>query len=136
MHRLWTHPDAFTELEQAFDALYEQHYGRVDDETPLELVTLRVKALRATDKPTVQVPTPTLDALKTTRRMYVPASGTFEEVPVYDRAYLHSGATVVGPAIIEERESTTIIDQGDQLVVDAFGCLVITLDYPHAGEQK
>jgi len=132
----WTDPDIFLNLEKAFDELYEQHYGRVDDQTPLELVTLRVKALRATDKPAVRVPSKTTDPKKGTRRMYVSVLGAYEEVPVYNRARLHSGARVQGPAIIEERESTTVIDQGDQLVVDPFGCLIISLSYPDAGESK
>ena len=34
------------------------------------------------------------------------------EVPVYDRYRLGPGAAFVGPAIVEERESTTVIGAG------------------------
>lgn len=37
------------------------------------------------------------------------------------------GQRIAGPAIIEERESTTVIGRLDQVSVDAIGCLVITL---------
>ena len=33
----------------------------------------------------------------------------FEDTPVYDRYALAAGATLQGPAIIEEREATTIV---------------------------
>ena len=39
----------------------------------------------------------------------------------------YKGSSVNGPAILEERESTTVIDRGDQLKVDRVGCLVVTL---------
>jgi N-methylhydantoinase A/oxoprolinase/acetone carboxylase beta subunit len=124
----WTDAGALDRLEKAFDEQYALHYGRVDDETPLEIVTLRVKASRATEKPSVNVlDTPAQDALKGRRRAYVAALGSYEEVPVYDRSRLAAGTRVDGPAIIEERESTTVIDRDDVLTVDRFGCLVVTL---------
>lgn len=132
----WTDASRIDDLERSFDALYEQHYGRVDDQTPLELVTLRVKAMKATDKPTVKVPPQTVSPLKGSRRMYVPACQIYKEVPVYDRTRLYSGVHVQGPAIIEERESTTIIDKDDILSVDKYGCLIITLNYPTPGERQ
>ena len=66
------------------------------------------------------------DALKATRDAYFPETGIVA-APVYDRYRLAIGASVSGPAIIEERESTTVIDRGDTLTVDEFGCLVVTL---------
>ncbi len=124
----WTDAGALARVERAFDEQYELHYGRIDDQTPLEVVTLRVKALRESSKPTIHAggrggaPKP-----KGTRPMYVAALGQFRPVPVYDRNKLSQGARVDGPAIVEERESTTILDGGDSLTVDPFGCLVISL---------
>lgn len=65
-------------------------------------------------------------AFKDDRAAYVPGSG-FAAVPVYDRYRLVTGDTIAGPAIIEERESTTVIWPGDTLTVDAFGNLRITI---------
>ena len=39
--------------------------------------------------------------------------------PVYDRYALRPGARIAGPAIIEEREATTVIPPGDSVTVDA-----------------
>jgi N-methylhydantoinase A len=38
---------------------------------------------------------------------------------VYDRYALTPGASVTGPALIEERESTCVIGSGDKVTVDA-----------------
>jgi N-methylhydantoinase A/oxoprolinase/acetone carboxylase beta subunit len=40
-------------------------------------------------------------------------------VPVYDRYVLAPGAAVEGPAVVEERESTTIVGPGGRIEVDA-----------------
>ncbi len=47
--------------------------------------------------------------------------GGFVDTPVYDRYALAPGAHIAGPAIIEEREATTIIAAGDRVTVDASG---------------
>jgi N-methylhydantoinase A len=129
----WTDTGARERLEAAFNHQYEQHYGRVDDDTPLEVVTVRVKAALDNTKPFVHIEGGTLESsLKGRRAMFVPALQAVREVQVYDRMRLQPGARIVGPAIIEERESTTIIDQGDTLTVDNLGCLVIDLATPAA----
>ena len=42
----------------------------------------------------------------------------FVDTPVYDRYALRPGDRIEGPAIVEERESTTIVPPGDRLSVD------------------
>ena len=48
------------------------------------------------------------------------------ECPVYDRYALAAGTRLRGPAIVEERESTTVVPPGTQLVVDDDLNLVLT----------
>jgi N-methylhydantoinase A len=47
---------------------------------------------------------------------------------VYDRYRLKPAAALRGPAVVEERESTTVIGPDASFGVDAQGNLVITLD--------
>ena len=47
--------------------------------------------------------------------------------PVYDRYALKPGERLAGPAVIEERESTTVVDPGADVVVDPHGNLVVEL---------
>jgi 5-oxoprolinase (ATP-hydrolysing) len=55
-------------------------------------------------------------ALKGTRPAYF--GGGFRDTPVYDRYALRTGDRIDGPAIVEEREATTVVPPGDRLAVD------------------
>ena len=64
--------------------------------------------------------------IKGKRKACFPDQGDFVETPIYDRYSLPSGTNLLGPAIIEERECTTIvgfqsrfsIDQNLNLIID------------------
>ena len=71
-----------------------------------------------------------IPADKAQRLAYQPERGDYETVPVYDRYALRAGQTIPGPAIVEERESTTVLHRGDRLAVDANGCLIIDVALP------
>ena len=49
-------------------------------------------------------------------------------VPVFERLDLSVKQQIIGPAIIEERESTTVIGHNDRLLVNELGCLVVDLE--------
>ena len=66
-------------------------------------------------------------ALKGCRRAWVPGRGAFADVPVHDRYAMDPGTVVEGPAIIEEREATTIVPDACTLAVDAGRNLVLSL---------
>jgi N-methylhydantoinase A len=55
---------------------------------------------------------------KSTRKAYFPEARGYVDTPVYDRYALQPGASFQGPAIIEERESTTVAAPGARLRVD------------------
>jgi N-methylhydantoinase A len=46
---------------------------------------------------------------------------------VFDRASLGRGAALAGPAIVEQPDTTVVIDPGATAVVDALGNLVISV---------
>jgi N-methylhydantoinase A/oxoprolinase/acetone carboxylase beta subunit len=46
------------------------------------------------------------------------------QTPVYDRYALGPGARLAGPAIVEERESTTVVGPGAVITVDAHRTLI------------
>jgi N-methylhydantoinase A/oxoprolinase/acetone carboxylase beta subunit len=124
----WTDTDSFERLQAAFEEQYAAHYGRVDDTTWLELVTLRVKAGQPVSPPKVKPDSTREDNIaETMRDIYSPVSGRYERSRVVKRASLRPGDSVKGPAVIEERESSTVIGAGDVLSVDALGCLVIEI---------
>lgn len=118
-------------IKQAFDAVHLQRYGTSAPKEPAELVSLRATVLGVMRKPQ-QLPiaqgdaAPQAAALVRTKPVYFEGIG-FTETPVYNRRGLLSGNRINGPALIEEHASTTVVQQGDILLVDRFGNLDITI---------
>ena len=54
-------------------------------------------------------------------------SGTWHDTPIYRRERLAVGARFDGPAIVEQLDSTTVVEPGDRVEVDASGNLIITV---------
>jgi N-methylhydantoinase A len=52
------------------------------------------------------------------------------ETPVYDGSALGAGATLAGPAVVELMNTTILVLEGFDLVVDRFGSFVL-----YAGER-
>jgi N-methylhydantoinase A len=49
------------------------------------------------------------------------------DTPIHDRQEMRPGHTLVGPAVIEQLDATTLVYPGDRLTVDAAANLVIEL---------
>jgi N-methylhydantoinase A len=71
--------------------------------------------------------------VKATRKAYFPEAAGYVDTAVYDRDALAPGAHFAGPAIVEERESTTVIGPGATVSVDAHRSLILT---PSAEEAR
>jgi N-methylhydantoinase A len=125
--------DSVAELHATFEETYRRLYGRTASGNPIEAINWRV----ITAAPSPVLPLELLgdanaggsaeQALKTTRDAYLPEHGEKRPVPVYDRYRLGRGARFTGPAIVEERESTTVIGSDARVEVDDLLNLVITL---------
>ena len=53
--------------------------------------------------------------------------GTWHDTPVYRREQLGAGAALTGPAIVEQLDTTTVIEPGDRMRVDVLGNLEIAV---------
>ena len=53
--------------------------------------------------------------------------GGWFDTPIYDRAVLDGGAKLAGPAIVEQPDTTIVIDPGATAAVDGLGNLVISV---------
>ena len=51
----------------------------------------------------------------------------WHDTDIYRREHLAVGATLKGPAIVEQLDTTTVIEPGDRARVDALGNLEITV---------
>jgi len=125
-------PESLEVFRWAFEKEYRSLYQRLCPEIPIECVNWRLTATGPRPvigeakwwSPGVSL----TEALKGERRAYLPAAGTYARVPVYDRYLLPVGAEIDGPAIIEERESTLVINGPGWARVDDFGNVVVRLE--------
>ncbi|MDQ3808910.1 MAG: hydantoinase/oxoprolinase family protein [Chloroflexota bacterium] len=115
-------PEHLPAITVAFEQVYRGLFGRTGPDVPLEAVSWRLLAsgprpvlkLRASDAGSAR------DARKGERPVYFPEWGEHRPTPVYDRYLLRPGARLDGPAVLEERESTTIVGPTARLEVDHF----------------
>ena len=75
-------------------------------------------------------------AIKNRRPAWFAAANGFMETPVYNRGLLGAGHSIVGPAIIEEPDSTTICPPGYTIVVDDELNLIITPSGPDKSDKR
>ena len=121
-----THRDA-ARIVSAFEEAYRKLYGVNPSHVPIELVTWRVTArgpIIPFSRATVLPDTP--GHASTSRPVHAWSEGA--ETPVYDRKSLAAGQTIAGPAIIEERETTTAIPPGWSASIDQVGCIIARKD--------
>ena len=59
------------------------------------------------------------------RPVYFAEVRDYVDCPIYDRYALPAGATIVGPTIIEEFDSTTVVHPNYEVRVDEVGNLII-----------
>ncbi len=114
-------------IRAAFATAYAARYTSVYEGVSIQLVSIRIRCRGPIPELTIaQAETATATTpLKGTRSAFF--GETFLETPVYDRYALRPGIDIAGPAIIEEREATTILAPGDRLTVDATGTLRIRI---------
>ena len=53
--------------------------------------------------------------------------GAWFETPIYERTSLAAGVQFDGPAIVEQLDSTTVLEPGDHGEVDVLGNLIVTV---------
>jgi 5-oxoprolinase (ATP-hydrolysing)/N-methylhydantoinase A len=118
---------AIPAIRDAFAAAYSARYSSVYAGGKIQVVSFRVRCRGG-------MPELTLTqadqkgagaALKGTRPAWFGEG--FVDTAVYDRYALTSGTMFDGPAIIEEREATTIVAPGDTVRVDETGTLRISI---------
>jgi N-methylhydantoinase A len=113
---------ALESLENTFHKLHKKSYGFSKDEEPTEIVNLRIACLGVVPKPEIgREPLSEEDpkkALKGERDVFL--KGRYHKTAIYDRERLHPGAFITGPAIIEQKDSTTLLFPGNSGRVDEY----------------
>ena len=107
-------------IQSSFEQVYRSLYGRKGPDVPLEVINWRVVASGPNPSTDFCFPRETNGraALKGKRPAYFPEHNGYVDTPVYDRYAFAPGETFIGPAIVEERESTLIVGPGGRGRVD------------------
>ncbi len=112
-------------LLDRFEAEHDRQYGFRLPGAAIELINLRVTALRP-ELPVPLVAESGSPAEPARREVWFNADSPVD-CPIYRRESLAPGTELEGPAIVEEPDSTTLVFDGDRLVVHESGVLVITI---------
>lgn len=122
---LGQHDKSIDRLIAAFGEVHERRFGHRSG-TNVEIVNFRVTAVGLVDKPGLhRLPTasPRSDAYLRKRDVFF--NGDFVATPVVQRDRLVLNETIIGPAVIEESGSTTVLPPGWKAVVLAHGELML-----------
>lgn len=125
-HPGWWKPD---EVAAAFHAIHERAYGHTDPDVPVEFVNLRVEAFGRTPK---AAPPPAPERATAapepagTRQVCLDVATGFVETPVYRRDDLRPGHAFGGPAIVTQRDTTTVVLSRQTVTVSDSGVLRVS----------
>jgi N-methylhydantoinase A len=113
-------------LRMAYEAAYMAKYGRLVEGVDIEVVSWIVTVTAAISAPAATAAAGHGAAAATgSRRIFDPETGAAIEVAVYERASLPEGATVDGPAVIAESQTTTVVPGHFVGHIDAAGNIVL-----------
>ena len=115
------------DLKETFHQKYARTFGYAQLDQPIRATGWKLRASHSLGEfhwpelaPGNPSPTPSSN-----RPAYFPETGGFTDTPVYSRLTLGAGASINGPAIIEEAESTVVLVPGSRATVDRYGNIVI-----------
>ncbi|MCU1364771.1 MAG: hyuA [Ilumatobacteraceae bacterium] len=119
----WPATDA--QIVEHFETDYRRIYGLTIPDVGIEAVTWRLSAYAAasTVEPETSVGS-TPGVAKSSRLVRFSRAGQPHETPVYRRSDLGVGQEIVGPVIVEERETTAVIRPNWTVRVAADGSLI------------
>ncbi|MFY0612922.1 MAG: hydantoinase/oxoprolinase family protein, partial [Hyphomicrobiaceae bacterium] len=116
------------DVRTAFEAAYLEAFGRLLADIPMRVVSYRIAVVGRRPKFDMSVFAPNAgkpaEACQTGQRQ-VYADGRFHTANIYERLELGVDARIIGPALLEQPDTTIFVDPGLTARVDAFGNLVI-----------
>ncbi|HEY3867925.1 MAG TPA: hydantoinase/oxoprolinase family protein, partial [Actinocrinis sp.] len=111
----------------AFHRRHEERYGYAAPAERVQAVTIRLTVTA----PAAEIGTVTLLPAAgpaepaAVRKVYFAEAGSAVDCPVYERASFGAGTSLLGPAIVQQLDSTTVVLPGQRARVDTAGNLLI-----------
>lgn len=114
----------FDQWADAFRSAYQAEFGSLLDDLSVVVVTLRTTVvgvrLRTPAAPKTLVTDKAVP--RQTRKVYF---GRWRDTPIYHRQDLQPGMSFAGPAIVEQADTTVVIEDGQIASVDPFDNLLV-----------
>jgi N-methylhydantoinase A len=106
-------------IREAFEHDYHRRYGHADAKTPAEFQALHLSAFARIKRPEIsRLPRmPEKEQSPVSRKVYFGRAGGWVEAKIFNRDSLKPGFTNLGPAVIEEYGSTTVVWPGDRFEI-------------------
>jgi N-methylhydantoinase A len=132
---------ALAQIFARFAELHRAEYGHVFEASPVEIVNIRVTGIGRMPKiaaPRIAVAGRLAEALVKTARCAFRRNEALEMMatPCYRRGDLPLAQPIVGPAIILQTDSTTVVPPGATLLAEPGGNLILEIAGQHDGRQQ
>ena len=116
------------EVAQRFSLLYRERFGVDLAEMRPVLMAVRTTVIgrRGSAAAFPEAPPGALSEPSAERQIRF--NGEWHDTPVYRRDEMAPGATLRGPVIVEQMDTTTLVGPNDELAVDRWGNLIIAVD--------
>ncbi|MDX0481396.1 hydantoinase/oxoprolinase family protein [Sinorhizobium medicae] len=114
-------------FRKLFDEQYEHFFGRVIDGLDVEIVSWSLRAASKVTPPAMigKIEKRAAAIVRGSREIFDVQEGNFQEASIVSRDDMKPGDWVAGPAVITERETSTIITASREVVMQADGCLLV-----------
>lgn len=122
----------FERITDEFHRTHLEFFGKDYKETPVEIVNIRIEGVgKMPELEASKVPTGSADpseAFKYARKIIFKANGKIVafEAKVYDRYKLKAGNEIAGPAVIDQMDTTILIEPNCSASINEYG--IITID--------
>lgn len=118
------------EMKENFNHLHEFTYSFKLEDTGIEIVNLHLTAVGNIEKPTIMEKVDSNmkieNTIKETRQVYFQEIG-WTDTKIYNRELLTTSHKIIGPAIIEEKTTSTLVLENQAANIDRYGNIIIML---------
>jgi N-methylhydantoinase A len=125
--RSWLDAADTRPIVEAFYRLHEQLYAHADPTGQVELISVHVKVVGTTPKPTARPLPAGAGAATPSAHREIHYRGGRYRAAIYRRSHLLAEQTLDGPAVVEQDDATVLIPDGFVGHVDGYGNLLITV---------
>mgnify|MGYP001213511261 CR=1 FL=1 len=126
-------PEVFEQIKEEFHRIHNEFFGKEYKETPVEIVNIRVEGVgHMPELEAAKIPGGEEDpseAYKYSRDIIFKVNGeigTYKS-KVYDRYKLKAGNRIEGPAVIDQMDTTILIEPNCTATVNEYGIILIDI---------